>query len=106
MAALAPPTAEALERLRALILAVAPGAEECISYNLPAFRLEGRIIAWIGGATRHVAMYGVSGLTPEELATHDTSGKGTLRFPLDAPLPAALVRRLVLARITRPVKKR
>lgn len=99
--ALAPDKRAALEHLRAAIRKVAPSAEECISYDLPAFRLDGKIIAWIGAAASHIAMYGVTGLTSEELAKYDTSGKGTLRFPVSERPPLALIRRIVQARIAR-----
>lgn len=99
--ALAPDKRAAVEHLRATIRTVAPDAEECISYDLPAFRLEGKIIAWMGAAASHIAMYGVTGLTAEELATYDTSGKGTLRFPVGERPALALIRRIVQARIAR-----
>jgi uncharacterized protein YdhG (YjbR/CyaY superfamily) len=91
----------ALEKVRKAIHAAAPGAEECISYQLPAFRLRGRIFMWYGAATNHCALY--PGAHPvkalkDELKAYDTS-KGTIRFPVDKPLPAALVRKLVKARI-------
>lgn len=103
---LAPEKREALEHLRAAIRRIAPTAEECISYDLPAFRLDGRIIAWIGAAASHIAMYGVTGLTAEEVARYDTSGKGTLRFPIADRPPLALIRRIVQARMARNGEKR
>lgn len=99
--ALAPDKRAAVEHLRASIRKVAPNAEECISYDLPAFRLDGKIIAWIGAAAAHIAMYGVTGLTAQELAKYDTSGKGTLRFPVNDRPPLDLIRRIVHARIAR-----
>jgi uncharacterized protein YdhG (YjbR/CyaY superfamily) len=92
----------ALERLRKLIHAAAPGAEECISYRLPTFRFEGRMLVAIGAAARHLAFHPLSSETVaahrEALAAFDTS-RGTIRFTPDRPLPAALVRKLVKARI-------
>ena len=92
----------ALEKLRKIIRAAAPKAEECISYRLPAFRLEGRMLVAFGAAKNHCALYPMSSATVEahknELKEYDTS-KGTIRFQPDAPLPAALVRKLVKARI-------
>ncbi|MEP7382854.1 MAG: DUF1801 domain-containing protein, partial [Gemmatimonadota bacterium] len=99
--ALAPDKRDAVQQLRAAILSVAPTAEECISYDLPAFRIDGKVIAWIGAASSHIAMYGVTGLSREDLAEYDTSGKGTLRFPVGRPLPLPLVHRIVQARIAR-----
>ena len=91
----------ALERLRKAIKAAAPGAEECISYQLPAFSLNGRMLVWFGAASNHCAFY--PGALPietlkDELAAYDTS-KGTIRFQADRPLPTALVRKLVKTRI-------
>ena len=92
----------ALERLRKVIRAAAPKAEECISYGLPAFRLNGRPLVALGAAANHCAFYPMSGSMVEafkrELKAYDTS-KGTIRFQTDKPLPNALVRKLVRARI-------
>jgi uncharacterized protein YdhG (YjbR/CyaY superfamily) len=89
----------ALQRLRKIIRAAAPRAEERISYQIPAFRLDGKWLLWFGAAANHCALYGVGGIPKDELAAYDTSGKGTVRFQPDQPLPATLVRRLVKARI-------
>ena len=91
----------ALERLRQAIRAAAPKAEECISYQVPAFRLNGRMLVAFGAAANHCAFY--PGAFPletckDELEAYDTS-KGTIRFQPDKPLPAGLVRKLVKARI-------
>ena len=92
----------ALERLRKTIQAAAPRAEECISYGLPAFRLDGKALVAFGAAASHCALYPMSASTvaahEDELAGYDTS-KGAIRFPPGEPLPAALVRKLVKARI-------
>jgi uncharacterized protein YdhG (YjbR/CyaY superfamily) len=92
----------ALEKLRRIIRALAPKAEECISYQLPAFRLDGRLLVAFGASTNHCAFYPGSGSTveahKEELKNYDTS-KGTIRFQPNKPLPDALVRKLVKARI-------
>jgi uncharacterized protein YdhG (YjbR/CyaY superfamily) len=91
----------ALERLRRIIRAAAPNAEECISYQLPAFRLKGMLVAF-GATGNHCAFYPLSSSTvaahKNELKDFVTS-KGTIRFQPDHPLPAALVRKLVKARI-------
>lgn len=88
----------ALERLRAIIHDVAPDAEECISYGIPGFRLEGKCFVWIGAGAGHCAIYGVESES-EELKNYDTSGKGTVRFRPDDPLPEKLVRKLVKGRL-------
>ena len=101
LAALRDDQRAALEKLRKTIRAAAPDAEECISYQLAAFRLNGMLVAF-GATANHCAFYTMSGSTLEafrnELEGYDTS-KGTIRFQPDRPLPAALVRKLVKARI-------
>lgn len=100
LAALSSDKRAALERLRQVIRAAAPRAEECISYRLPAFRLDGRMLVWFGATARHCAFYpgGVVEALKAELAKYDTS-KGTIRFQPDKPLAAALVRKLVKTRV-------
>jgi len=92
----------ALERLRQTIQAAVPEAEECISYGLAAFRLDGRPLVAFGAGANHCAFYPMSESTVEahkhELEDYDTS-KGTVRFAADKPLPATLVRKLLKARI-------
>ena len=92
----------ALERLRKIIKGAAPMAEECISYRLAAFRLDGRPLVAFGATSGHCAFYPMSSSTvidhKEELEGYDTS-KGAIRFSVDKPLPATLVRKLVRARI-------
>lgn len=91
----------ALEKLRKAITSAAPKADECISYQIPAFRLGGRMLVAFGAAANHCAFY--PGAFPveahkDELKAYDTS-KGTIRFHADSPLPATLVRKLVKTRI-------
>jgi uncharacterized protein YdhG (YjbR/CyaY superfamily) len=102
LAALGADQRAALERLRKIILTAAPKAEECISYQLPAFRLDGRMLVWFGATTKHCAFYpgAVVEAHKDELKSFDTS-KGTIRFQPDRPLPATLIRKLVKARIAR-----
>ena len=105
LAALSNDKRAALERLRRIIGAAAPRAEECISYGLPTFRLDGKGIACFGAAANHCAMYGAVGAYKDELEAFDAS-KGTIRFQPDDPLPATLVRKLVKARIARNATQR
>jgi uncharacterized protein YdhG (YjbR/CyaY superfamily) len=92
----------ALEKLRKTIKSAAPKAEECISYQLAAFRLHGRPLVAFGATATHCAFYPMSGSTvaahKDELEGYQTS-KGTIRFQASKPLPAALVKKLVKARI-------
>ena len=90
----------ALQELRTAIKMAAPKAEECISYQVPAFRLNGKFLVAYGAATNHCAFYPGSTVKAlkDELKSYDTS-KGTIRFSADKPLPSALVRKLVRLRI-------
>jgi len=92
----------ALEKLRKTIKAAAPAAEEYISYGLAAFRLNGRPLVAFGATRNHCAFFPMDSTTvaahQHELKDYDTS-KGTIRFQPSKPLPAALVRKLVKARI-------
>jgi uncharacterized protein YdhG (YjbR/CyaY superfamily) len=102
LAALSGDKRAALEKLRKMIRAAAPKAEECISYQIPAFRLNGRMLVGFGAAANHCAFYPMSSSTVKAhiraLKNYDT-GPGTIRFQPDNPLPATLVRKLVKARI-------
>ena len=99
----------ALERLRKAIRAAAPRAEECLSYGLPAFRLDGKPLVAFGAAAKHCAFYPMSAATvadhADELAGFGTS-KGTIRFQPGMPLPVALIRKLVRARIAEILERR
>jgi uncharacterized protein YdhG (YjbR/CyaY superfamily) len=97
----------ALEKLRRAIKSAAPKAEECISYQIPGFRLGGRLLVSFGAAANHCAFY--PGSFPleanrDELKAYDIS-KGTIRFPADSPLPTTLVTKLVKARIAEHASK-
>ena len=100
LAALSEDKRSALEKLRKAIRAAAPKAEECISYQLPAFRLNGRFLVAYGAAKNHCAFYpgGIVGTLKEELKDYDTS-KGAIRFPPNKPLPSSLVKKIVKLRI-------
>jgi uncharacterized protein YdhG (YjbR/CyaY superfamily) len=107
LAALSNEKRAALEKLRTAIKSAAPKAEECISYQLPAFRLGGKMLVAFGAAANHCAFYPGSGPVEthkNELKAYDTS-KGTIRFPADSPLPATLVRKLVKTRIAEHAAK-
>jgi uncharacterized protein YdhG (YjbR/CyaY superfamily) len=92
----------ALEKLRQTIHAVAPGVEEGISYGLAGFKLNGRPLVYFGAWENHCAFYPGSVAAAKkfqgQLKNFETS-KGTIRFTPDKPLPMALVKNLVKARI-------
>jgi len=89
----------ALQKIRATVRSAVPNAEECISYGIPTFKLDGRVIFYFGAAADHCAVYAVPKEFESELADFETSGKGTVRFSPEHPLPVSLVRRIVKARI-------
>jgi uncharacterized protein YdhG (YjbR/CyaY superfamily) len=92
----------ALDSLRATIHQIAPRAEECISYSIPAFRLDGRVIAGFCATRKGCSYLPFSGSTLATLAS-DLRGYGgtqsSLHFDPRKPLPASLVRKLIKVRI-------
>jgi uncharacterized protein YdhG (YjbR/CyaY superfamily) len=100
-------TQHVLEQMRAIIRSTAPDATETISYAIPTYDLNGRHLVHFAGYARHVGLYPApSGL---EAFRHDLSpyktGKGSVRFPLDQPLPEDLIRRIVHFRIEDTLSK-
>ena len=96
----------ALEVLRTTIKAAAPGAAEKISYQMPAFSLDGNLV-YFAAFKDHIGFYPTSsGIAAfkTELAAYETS-KGTVRFPLDRPLPLKLIARIVKFRAAENAKK-
>jgi uncharacterized protein YdhG (YjbR/CyaY superfamily) len=102
LAAAGPDQRRTLAKLRRTIHAVAPKVEECISYGIPAFRLNGRSLVFFGAWANHCSFYPGSSKTLKKFQS-DLKGfqvtKGTVRFSPDKPLPPALVKKLVEARI-------
>ena len=98
----------ALEKLRAQIRAAAPEAVEAISYQMPAFKLRGRLLVYFAAFKDHCSLFPGSSVMEahrDELKGYYTS-KGTIRFSPGKPLPAALVKKLVKARIAENETKR
>jgi len=92
----------ALETLRARIKAAAPGATETISYQMPAFKDQGRFLVSYAAFKDHCSLFPASEAVIEACGTQlepYRSGKGTIRFTVDKPLPAALVKKIVKARL-------
>lgn len=97
-----PAKRETLQAVRARILEVVPRAEEGLSYAVPAFRVDGILIAGLSSASRHLSYLPHSGavlesLDPETLAGYQWS-KGALRFRVGEPLTVDLLRTLIEAR--------
>src|SRR5258708_8588482 len=109
LAALPPDTRRHVEKRRATIRGAAPAAVESFGYGMPAFALDGKAFVWYAAWKHHSSFYPLSKATARtlaaELAEYGTSGKGTIRFRVDQPLPTALVKRLVKARIAELRKK-
>lgn len=102
-------TQKILKQLRAVIRKAAPAASERISYQIPTFFLNGNLIHF-AAYEHHIGLYGAR-IRPFERELHQyITGKGTLRFPIDQPIPFDLVRRLVELRVkeqsTKAKKKR
>jgi uncharacterized protein YdhG (YjbR/CyaY superfamily) len=86
-----------LRELRAIIRGAVPDAAEVISYGMPTYKFRAGSV-YFGAAKRHCALYGAPlDAYPDELRGFDMS-KGTVRFPLDQPIPEALVHKLVSAK--------
>lgn len=93
---------KALDRLRKTIRRIVPKAEECLSYRMPAFRLEGRIVAGFAATSSGCSYYPFSGRTLRALAadlTGYTMTKGALHFDPVKGLPVTLVRKLIKTRL-------
>ena len=97
-----------LEEMRAVIRsAVPPEATETISYRIPAFRHH-EILVWFAGFRDHCSLFPKASVIErfkEELEGYYTS-KGTIHFPIDKPLPVALIRKLVKARVAEAEHKK
>jgi uncharacterized protein YdhG (YjbR/CyaY superfamily) len=91
----------ALSRVRDTIRKALPGAEETISYRMPAYKLFGRVVIYFGCWTKHYALYPGTGrfvaTLNDELAPYEVS-KGTIRFPLSKPVPVRLIARIAKLR--------
>jgi uncharacterized protein YdhG (YjbR/CyaY superfamily) len=102
LASLEQPKRGTLEALRQTIRDILPEAEECISYGLPGFRLQGKVVAGFAAFKNHLSYLPHSGSVfpelKEDLSGYRTS-KGALQFAVDKPLPKTLVKKLIAVRI-------
>ena len=90
-----------LEKLRKTIKSIVPEATEVISYQIPAFKYQGRVLIWYAGFKEHCSLFPTAAVIKahqSELKSYQVS-KGTIRFPINKPMPATLVRKLVKARV-------
>jgi uncharacterized protein YdhG (YjbR/CyaY superfamily) len=96
------PARATLEDLRQTILSILPDAEQCISYRIPAFRVDGRVIAGFAAFRSHLSYFPFSGSVlgrlPDDVAGYRGT-KSALHFAVDEPLPRELVRKLIEVRL-------
>ncbi len=99
---------EILGELRATIKTAAPGAQEKISYQMPTFTLHGNLV-YFAAHKNHIGFYPGTFVSVLQAFNHEISsyvdGKGTLKFPLDKPLPFELISRIVKFRVTENLRK-
>ena len=102
------PALTKLVRMRALIRsALPPEATEIISYRMPAFKLK-KVLVWYAAFSNHCSLFPTASVIDackDELKGYETS-KGTIHFPMDKPLPAALIKKIVKARLEQSQGKR
>jgi uncharacterized protein YdhG (YjbR/CyaY superfamily) len=102
LANLEEPKRTTLQGLRQTIHSIIPEADEGISYGMPAYRLRGKVVAGFAAFKNHLSYLPHSGSVfaeiPEDLAGYVTS-KGALQFPVERPLPKALVKKLIAIRL-------
>ena len=101
LATLPSATRTKLQRVRSAIRQAIPKGEETISYQIPAVRLEGRVVIYFAGWKEHFSVYPATEKVRESLARELTGyevSKGTIRFPLSEPVPVALIARIAAIR--------
>ena len=87
-----------LQQIRAIIRKAAPAAVEKISYGIPTFDLNGTYLIYFAAYKRHIGVYPVPNnieVLGKEFTSFKTSGKGTIQFPLNEPIPYNLIRKIV-----------
>jgi uncharacterized protein YdhG (YjbR/CyaY superfamily) len=96
-----PEVQHVLTQLRQLIREVAPDAEESISYHIPTYKIGKKPLVYFAGYQRHVSLYPFTdrSVAPLPRLAPYKSGRGTLKFPLDTPIPLALVKQFVRMRL-------
>jgi len=99
---------DALQRMRSTIRKAVPEAEEVISYKMPTYKLRGNRVLYFAGWKQHYALYAatdsVVAAFKDELAPYEVD-KGTIRFPLSAPVPVKLIERIAKFRAKEVVER-
>ncbi len=98
----------ALKRVRSTIRKAMPAAEEVISYSIPGYKLDGRVVIFFAGWKQHYSIYpatdGLAETFKDELASYEIS-KGTIRFPLSEPVPVKLIERIARFRVKQAAER-
>ena len=93
-----PPVQKVLMQVRSTIQKAVPKAQEVISYSIPAYRLEGGTVIYFAGWKQHYSLYPANSRLvaafKDDLAPYEVNNKGTIRFPLDEPVPRKLIANL------------
>jgi uncharacterized protein YdhG (YjbR/CyaY superfamily) len=100
-------TQKIMQQLRKTIKTAAPEAKEKISYQMPTFTLNGTYLVYFAGWKTHIAFYGAprgNADFKEDLSVYE-SGQGTLKFPLDKPMPLKLISQIVKFRVAENLKR-
>jgi uncharacterized protein YdhG (YjbR/CyaY superfamily) len=100
---------ERLREMRAVVLAAVPAeATETISYGMPAFRYKKKVLVWFAGFAKHCSLFPTAVVIQtleQELKNYSTS-KGTIQFPFDKRIPAALIRKVIKVRVAQLDQKK
>src|SRR5688572_16290717 len=90
-------TQKALQELRQIIRKTIPKAEETISYNIPTYKMNGKYVVYFAGFPKHVSIYPlirIDAAFEKQIAKYKF-GKSTMKFPIDKPLPVAVIKKAV-----------
>jgi len=97
------PVQTVLRRVRSTIRKAVPGAEEVISYGIPAYKLNGQRVIYFAGWKQHYSLYPAGdrliAAFKDELAPYEFNNKGTIRFPLSEPVPVKLIEDIARFRV-------
>jgi uncharacterized protein YdhG (YjbR/CyaY superfamily) len=96
-----------LEKIRSVVKKAAPKAEETIRYQMPTFTFNGTYLVYFAAFKKHIGFYPAPNDIPEfkEALAKYGAGRGTLKFPLDEPIPYSLIRRIVKYRIKENMRR-